>query len=161
MGPCLFVLVTALDRQGQRGGVPAVGLTGLARGEERFAKAVERLGLTRGIAGLAVKGQRLPEMTNGLVAVTLPQLGNAQASQGPGLAQLATDLAAHSQGSSEMAGGLRVVPLPQLEFTEVAQHIGLAPTASASCDLRPPWCPEPALRVRYQVATATRKTNRP
>jgi hypothetical protein len=26
----------------------------LARGEERFAKAVERLGLTRGIAGLAV-----------------------------------------------------------------------------------------------------------
>lgn len=62
MGSCLFMLVAALDRQGQRGGVPGAGLAGLARGEERFAEAVERLGLTRPIAVLAVQGQRLPEV---------------------------------------------------------------------------------------------------
>ena len=38
VGPCLFALVTALDRQGQRGGVPGAGFAGLAPGEERFAK---------------------------------------------------------------------------------------------------------------------------
>ena len=126
MGPCLFVLVTALDRQGQRGGVPGAGLADLARREERFAKTVERLGLTRAIAGLNVEGQRLPEMADGLPAAALPQLGNAQASQRPGLAQPATDLAAQSQGPAEMAGGLHVTAEPQLEFAEAAQHQGLA-----------------------------------
>ena len=57
IGPCLFVLVTALDRQGQGGGMPGTGLAGLARGEERFAKTVECFGLTRAIAGLAMEGQ--------------------------------------------------------------------------------------------------------
>ena len=80
VGPCLFVLVTALDRQGQRGGVLGPGLAGLARSEEGFAEAVERLGLARAIAGLAVQGQRLPEMADGLLAAALPQLGNAQPS---------------------------------------------------------------------------------
>jgi hypothetical protein len=32
-GPCLFALVTALDRQGQRGSVPRTGVVGLARNE--------------------------------------------------------------------------------------------------------------------------------
>ena len=86
MGPCLFVLVTALNRQGQRGGMPGAGLADLARGEERFAQAVERLSLPGAIAGLAVQGQRLPEMADGLPAAALPQLGEAQASQCPGLA---------------------------------------------------------------------------
>ena len=80
IGPYLFVLVTALDRQSERGGVPGTGLAGLARGEERFAKAIECLGLTRAIAGLAMEGQRLLEMANGLSAPAPPQLGDAQAS---------------------------------------------------------------------------------
>jgi hypothetical protein len=112
MGPCLFVLVTALDRQGQRGGVPGAGLAGLARGEGRFAETVERLGLTRAIAGLAVEDQRLPEVADGLPAAALPQLGDAQASQRPGLARPVTDLAAQPQGPPEMAGGLRITALP-------------------------------------------------
>lgn len=112
VGPYLFVLVTALDRQGQRGGVPSAGLVDLARGEERFAEAIERLGLTRAIAGLAVQGQRLPEMADGLTAAALPQLGKAQASQHPGLAQPATDLAAQPQGLPEVADGLQVTALP-------------------------------------------------
>jgi hypothetical protein len=87
MGPDLFVLVTALDRQGQRSGVLDAGLAGLARGAERFAQTVERLGLARAVAGLAVQGQRLPEVADGLLAAALPELANAQASQGPGLAQ--------------------------------------------------------------------------
>jgi hypothetical protein len=116
VGPYLFVLVTALDRQGQRGGVPSAGLVDLARGEERFAKTVERLGLTRAIAGLAVEGQRLPEMADGLTAAALPQLGKAQASQRPGLAQPATDLAAQPQGLPEMASGLQVTALPQATY---------------------------------------------
>jgi hypothetical protein len=62
MCPCLFALVSALGRQGQGGRIPGGGLAGLARGEERFAKTVERLGLTRAIAGLAVQCQRLQEM---------------------------------------------------------------------------------------------------
>jgi hypothetical protein len=60
------VPVTALDRQRQRGGVLGAGLAGLARGQECFAETVERFGLARGIASLAVQGQRLPEMADGL-----------------------------------------------------------------------------------------------
>ena len=126
MGPGLFALVTTLDRQSQSRGVPGVGLVGLARGEERFAKTVERLGLTRAIAGLAVQGQRLPEMADGRLVAALPQLGNAQASQRLGLAQPAADLAAQLQGPLEMAGGLLVTALLQLEFAEVSQYKGLA-----------------------------------
>src|SRR5689334_6249658 len=37
-GPCLLVLVTGLERQGQRGGVPGTGLAGLSRDEERLAE---------------------------------------------------------------------------------------------------------------------------
>ena len=102
------------------------GLAGLARGEERFAKTVERLGLARAIAGLAVEGQRLPEVADGLTTAALPQLGNAQASQRPGLAQPATDIAAQLKGPPEVDGGLRITALPQLELAEVAQHMGLA-----------------------------------
>jgi hypothetical protein len=72
MGPCLLMLVTALDRQGQRGGMPGARLADLAHGEERFAKTVKRLGLAGAIVGLAVEGQRLPEMADGLPAAALP-----------------------------------------------------------------------------------------
>jgi hypothetical protein len=51
------MLVAAPDRQVERGGVPGAGLAGLALGQERLAETVERLGLTREIAGLAVEGQ--------------------------------------------------------------------------------------------------------
>src|ERR1700733_12743692 len=88
MGPGLFALVTTLDRQSQRSGVPGVGLAGLVRGEERFTKTVERLGLTRAVAGLAVQGQRLPEMAGGLLVTALPQLEFAEVSQYKGLARL-------------------------------------------------------------------------
>jgi hypothetical protein len=125
-GACLFAPVTALDRQSKRGGVPGAGLADLALGEERFAETVERLGLTRAIASLAVEGQRLLEMVDGLPAAALPQLANAQASQRPGLAQPVTDLAAKPEGPPEMAGSRSVTALPQLEFAEVAQHHGLA-----------------------------------
>ena len=125
-GSRLFPLVTALDRQGERGGVPSTGLSGLARGEESFAEAVERLGLTRAIAGLAVEFQRLPEMADGLLASSLPQLGNAQTSQRVNLAQPAADLPAQPQEQPEMAGGLHIATLPQLEFAQVAKHKGLA-----------------------------------
>jgi hypothetical protein len=139
-GPCLFALVTALDRQGQRGGVSGAGFADLAPGEERFAKTVESLGLTRAIADLSVEGQRLPEMADGLLAAALPQLGKAQASQRPGLTRPVADLAAQAQGLPKMADGLHVMALPQLEFAEVAQHQGLTrPEASAAKEReRPP-----------------------
>jgi hypothetical protein len=51
LSPGLFVLVTALDRQGQCGRVPGAGLVGLAGSEGRFVQTVECLGLAREIAG--------------------------------------------------------------------------------------------------------------
>lgn len=78
MSTRLLALVTALDGQGQRGGVLGAGLAGLARGEECLTKTIERLSLARAIAGLAVQGQRLPEMADGLPTAALPELADAQ-----------------------------------------------------------------------------------
>jgi hypothetical protein len=125
-GPYLFALVTALDRQGQRGGVLGTGLADLARSEERFTKTVECLRLTRVIAGLAVEGQGLLEIADGLLATALPQFQNAQASQGPGLAQPAAGLPAQPQRPPEMGDRLQVMSLLQLEFAKVTQHMSLA-----------------------------------
>ena len=126
IGPCLFVFVTALDSQGQRGGVPGAGLADLACGQERLTKTVECFGLTRAIVGLAMEGQRLLEMADRLPMAAPPQVGDAQESQRAGLAQPAADLAAQPHGPPKMADGLLVTALPQLEFAEVAQHKGLA-----------------------------------
>src|SRR5690348_9467313 len=135
-GPCLLVLVTDLERQGQRGGVPGTGLAGLARGEERLAETVERLSLAGAVAGLAVEAQRLPEVAGGLHVTALPQLAHAQAGQRPGLAEPAADLAAKPQGPPEVDGSLPVAALPQLEFAEVAQREGLAWAAAGVAEER-------------------------
>jgi hypothetical protein len=66
------MLVAAPDRQGQRSRMAGGGLTGPARVEKGFAEAVERFGLPGAVAGLAVEGQRPPQVADGLATAALP-----------------------------------------------------------------------------------------
>ena len=170
VGPYLFVLVTALDRQGQRGGVPSAGLVDLARGEERFAEAIERLGLTRAIAGLAVQGQRLPEMADGLTAAALPQLGKAQASQHPGLAQPADRSRGPASGTAgggrrPAGNGLAVArvrrgrPARRLRPIRRRRH-GRAPVTAASVRRPADNGPAAGLRLREHAAHGPHRRRR-
>ena len=72
VSPCLPVFVICQGGQGQRVGVLGAGLLFLAGGQERFAQAIVRLGLTGVIAGLAMQRQSLPEMAGGPPMAALP-----------------------------------------------------------------------------------------
>jgi hypothetical protein len=109
---CLFVRVVRLDGKGQRVGVLDAGLVGVAGGEQRFAEAIARLGLSRRIAGLAVQGQGSPEKAGRRPAVPLPQLSQAKASQRLRLTEPDAVLAAYREGLPEIPGGRRVAASP-------------------------------------------------
>jgi hypothetical protein len=86
VGVGLLVLVASLAGQTECRGVLAAGVVCLADGEVRLAQAIERLGLTGPVAGLAEQGLGLPELVCGLLAAAQPQVDEAEIAQGTGFA---------------------------------------------------------------------------
>ena len=72
MGAGLLVFVVRLNRQAERGGMPAARVAGPLGGEEGLAQAVERDRLTGWVAQLTVLSQRLLEPADGLPVMALP-----------------------------------------------------------------------------------------
>jgi hypothetical protein len=102
--------------------VLGAGVIGLAGGEEDFADAVERLGFTGSVAGLAEQGQGLLEVTGGLLVATLPKVGDAEVVQRAGRTGLVAGVAVQGQGAAVVACGLLVAALPPVDDAEVGQR---------------------------------------
>lgn len=83
-----------------------------AGGERRLAEAVERLSLTRPVAGLAVQGQGLPLMIGGLLVAPVSQVDITEAGKGIGFAGPVAAVAEQDQGLLVVVAGLLIKALP-------------------------------------------------
>ena len=118
----LLVSQTDPGRQAEGSGKLGPGIAGPPRGEKGLAQAVERVGLTGQVAGLAEHAASLPVQTSGPPQLALVLRYRAEFAQHLGHPVEVACLAGQVHGLLKVIGSLRVAALPQGHDAQVAQR---------------------------------------
>src|ERR1700677_1918836 len=97
MGTGLLMSVADLDGQAECRCLPGAGILAVARGEQDFAKAVERHGFTGLVTDLVAYGQSLSEAIGGLRVMAQPLVHGAKVVQRVGFTGTEADLPEYDQ----------------------------------------------------------------